>query len=155
PHESSIHIPLVIEGPGFNRGLRVPELVSQVDLAPSLLAAAGLAPPPSMQGHSVLPLLDREVDGWRNEGYFEMAEFVNGRGLRTPQYTYAVADPKRPGWQTVRSAPQYVEYILYDLAADPFQHVNLAGRATYRAVSEDLRKKLLARMLEAGGETAT
>jgi len=39
PHESSIHIPLIIQGPGFNRSVMVPEIVSQIDVTPSLLAA--------------------------------------------------------------------------------------------------------------------
>jgi arylsulfatase A-like enzyme len=153
PHESSIHIPLIIEGPGFNRSVRVPELVSQVDLAPTLLEAAGVAVPASMQGHSVLPLVERRTEGWRNEVYFEMSEFVTGRGLRTPQYTYAVAAPKRPDWKAVPSAAEYVEYILYDLAADPYQHVNMAGRAEYRTIAEGLRRRLLERIREASGDT--
>ncbi len=155
PHESSIHIPLIIAGPGFNRALRVPELVSQVDLAPTLLEAAGVPVPASMQGHSVLPLLERRTEGWRNEVYFEMSEFVTGRGLRTPQYTYAVAAPKKPDWKAVPSAAQYIEYMLYDLAADPYQHVNLAGRTEYRTVATDLRRRLLERIREASGETPT
>ncbi len=155
PHESSIHIPLIMEGPGFNRGLRIPELVGQVDLAPTLLAAAGVPIPGSMQGHSMLPLLDRHTGDWRNELYFEMSEFVTGRGLRTPQYTYAVAAPKRAGWKPVASAEQYVEYMLYDLAADPYQQVNLAGRAEYVKVSAELRGRLLDRIREASGATPT
>ena len=133
PHESSIHIPLIIEGPGFNRGMQVPELVSQVDFAPTLLAAAGLPVPATMQGHSFLPLLDRRTEGWRNEVYFEMSEFITGRGLRTPQYTYAVAAPKKPGWKMALGADRYVDYMLYDLFADPYQEVNLAGREPYQA----------------------
>ena len=155
PHESSIHVPLIIEGPGFNRGVQIPEIVSHVDLAPSLLAAAGLTPPPSMQGHSFLPLLDRRAEGWRNEAYFELSEFVTGRGLRTPQYTYAVSAPKVPGWRAVNGAEKYVEYMLYDLYADPYQRVNLAGRVPNRAVSEELRKRLIARIQEANGATCT
>ncbi|HLK67125.1 MAG TPA: sulfatase-like hydrolase/transferase [Bryobacteraceae bacterium] len=155
PHESSIHIPLIIEGPGFNRSARIPELVSQVDLSPTLLTAAGLDIPGSMQGHSMLPLLDRRTEGWRNEVYFEMSEFVTGRGLRTPQYTYAVMAPKKPDWKAVPSAAQYVDYILYDLAADPYQHTNLAGRTEYRSITQDLRQRLRARMQEASGETAS
>ena len=77
PHESSIHIPLIIEGPGFNRGMQVSQLVSQVDLMPTLLEAAGLPIPSTVQGHSFLPLLDRRVDGWRDEVYFEMTEFTH------------------------------------------------------------------------------
>jgi arylsulfatase A-like enzyme len=151
PHESSIHVPFIIEGPGFNRALTVRELVSQVDLAPSLLSAAGLPVPESMQGHSFLPLLDRKVEGWRNEVYFEMSEFMTGRGLRTPQYTYAAAAPKGRNWKAVPSAPTYFEYIVYDNYADPFQHTNLAGRVTHAKVREELRTKLEKRIAEAGG----
>ena len=151
PHESSIHIPLIIEGPGFNRSLRIPELVSQVDLAPTLLEAAGLSVPASVQGRSMLPLLDGRREDWRNEVYFEMSEFVTGRGLRTPQYTYAVAAPKQPGWKDAPAADRYVEYILYDLFADPHQHVNLAGRTPYQKIAEQLRGRLQERIREASG----
>jgi arylsulfatase A-like enzyme len=155
PHDASIRVPLLIEGPGFNRGTAISEMVSHVDLAPSLLAAAGVAIPASMQGHSALPLLDRHIDGWRNEIYFEMSEFVTGRGLRTPQYTYAVAAPKHAGWQAVPASDQYVEYMLYDNYADPHQHVNLAGRAPYAEISRQLRQRLIERIYEAGGARAT
>jgi hypothetical protein len=80
-----------------------------------------------------------------------MSEFVTGRGWHTPQYTYAVAAPKMPGWQPVPSAAQYIEYMLYDLTADPYQHVNLAGRAPYQQIAADLRRRLLARIQESGG----
>jgi hypothetical protein len=58
-----------------------------------------------------------------------------------------------PGWKGVPSADRYVEYIHYDLYADPFQHVNLAGRTTHKAVADQLRTRLLARITEAGGTT--
>ncbi len=153
PHDSSIHIPLVICGPGFNRSMQIRELVSQVDLMPTLLEAAGAPIPATVQGHSMLPLLDRKP--WRNEVHFEMSEFVTGRGLRTPQYTYAAAAPKTRDWKIVPSADRYVEYAVYDLYADPFQHVNLAGRATYKAVADELRDRLLRRIREESGATPT
>ncbi|MGP8243299.1 MAG: sulfatase-like hydrolase/transferase [Bryobacteraceae bacterium] len=152
PHDSSLHIPLIVEGPGFNRRLAIPELVSQVDLMPTLLAACGVPAPAGVQGRSLLPLLDRQTQGWRGEVYFELSEFVLGRGLRTPQYTYAVAAP-RQGDRLPERADRYVEYMLYDNYADPWQHVNLAGRALYAKVAEDLRARLIERMHEAAGET--
>src|SRR5207247_3027206 len=78
-----------------------------------------------------------------------------GRGLRTPGWTYAVAAPKRRGWRPVPSSEEYVEYMLYDLAADPHQHVNLAGRAETLQVSEALRRRLIERIVEAGGARPT
>jgi arylsulfatase A-like enzyme len=133
--------------------MEISELVSQVDLMPTLLEAAGVPIPTSVQGRSFLPLLDRKTEGWRNEVYFEMSEFVTGRGLRTPQYTYAAAAPKTPAWKPVPSADRYVEYAHYDLYADPSQHVNLAGRAMHRAIAEQLRARLLTRIKEASGAT--
>jgi arylsulfatase A-like enzyme len=150
PHESSIHIPLIVAGPGFNSSLEISELVSQIDLAPSLLDAAGIAIPPSMEGRSFLPLLNRRVEGWRNEIYIGMREFVTGRVLRTPQWTYAVAAPKRQNWKAAERSETYVEYMLYDLSADPFQHNNLAGFAQTREVAGKLRQRLLERIVEAG-----
>ncbi|MEO7144531.1 MAG: sulfatase-like hydrolase/transferase [Bryobacteraceae bacterium] len=150
PHESSIHIPLIVRGPGFNRRVEVPELVSQIDIAPTLLQAAGVPVPPSMQGHSFLPLVERRTEGWRNEVYSQMTEFMTGRILRTPQWTYAVAAPKTPEWTHRRAAERYAEYLLYDLYADPFQHVNLAGYTQTKAVAEQLRERLRNRIAEAG-----
>ena len=155
PHESSIHVPLIVEGPGFNRGMVIDEIVSQVDYAPSLLAACGLAAPSSMQGRSFLPLVDRKTEGWRNEAFFEMSEFVTGRGLRTPQHTYAVMAPKQPGWHSVPAAEKYVEYILYDNYGDPAQRVNLAGRVPYQKVAQELRARMIERIRESSGATAT
>lgn len=151
PHEGSIHIPLIVCGPGFNRSQIVPELVSQVDFMPTLLNAAGAAAPSTVQGHNILPLLDRKTESWRNEVYFEMSEFVTGRGLRTPQYTYAATAPKGRDWKAVPAAETYYDYMLYDNYADPFQHTNLAGRATHKQVLDDLRGRLLARITEASG----
>ncbi|MFL6463260.1 MAG: sulfatase-like hydrolase/transferase [Bryobacteraceae bacterium] len=150
PHESSIHIPLIMAGPGFNRALEISELVSQIDLTPTLLESAGVPIPSSMQGRSALPLLDRRVSEWRNEVYIGMREFMTARVLRTPQWTYAVAAPKGPGWKAVARSERYVEYMLYDLYADPFQHTNLAGTAETREVAETLRGRLLQRITEAG-----
>ena len=151
PHDSSIHIPLIMAGPGFDRSLEVRELVSQVDVTPTLLEACGASIPPTMQGRSFLPLVQGRRDGWRDEVYIHMSEFMTGRVLRTPRWTYAVAAPKRPGWRAVQDADLYVEYMLYDNFADPWQHVNLAGCTETAAVSRELRERMLARMVEAGG----
>ncbi|HWB82809.1 MAG TPA: sulfatase-like hydrolase/transferase [Bryobacteraceae bacterium] len=151
PHESSIHIPLIIGGPGFDRPAQVDRLVSHVDLAPTFLEAAGVAVPQSMQGRSFWPVISNPGHPWRDEVYIHMSEYMVGRILRTPEWTYAVATPKRQGWRATASSDSYVEYMLYDLKADPFQHVNLAGRAETREISMKLRQRMLDRIVEAGG----
>ncbi len=150
PHDSSIHVPLIIQGPGFDRSMEIAEFVSHVNLAPSLLDATKTPIPASMQGKSFLPLLERKVADWPNEVYIGMREFVTGRILRTTEWTYAVAAPKSPGWKAAERSETYVEYMLYDNKADPFQHTNLAGFTQTKRVSEQLRARLIQRIEEAG-----
>lgn len=151
PHESSIHIPLVAQGPGFDRAANIHELVSHVDIAPTLLEAAGVSIPGTMQGRSFLPVVEGRPERWRNEVYIHVSEYMTGRVLRTPQWTYAAGVPKRPGGKAEPESDRYVEYMLYDLFADPFQHVNLVGRTETKEISAKLRGRLLERIVEAGG----
>ncbi len=128
-HDSSVRIPLVMKGPGFGGGQKVDELISMVDLMPTLLAGAGLRLPDSVQGTSTMGLVSGKRREWRNEVFVQMSEFWVARALRTPEWTYVAAAP-REGVQH-RAAPnarRYSAFQLYDNQGDPNQLVNLAGR---------------------------
>jgi arylsulfatase A-like enzyme len=147
-HESSIHVPLVAAGPGFDTRRTVHDLVGHIDLAPTLLDALGVAAPGGMDGRSVMASVEgRDPGGRGSDVLVQISESMTGRALRTPQWTYVVA---AADGSSQPSAPQYVEYQLYDLSADPHQLVNLAGRRETRDVSSRLRERLRARMVEAG-----
>ena len=61
--EGAVRVPLVVAWPaGFAHGLVSEALVEEVDLAPTLLEAVGLAAPPYMQGASLAPLLRGAAD---------------------------------------------------------------------------------------------
>ena len=138
-HEASIHIPMIMAGPGFNRSLSVKQLVSQIDVAPTLLDACGITPPSSFQGRSALPLLGPHSDKWQNEVFVQISESMTGRALRTPEWAYVVA---QPDGKSRASSPEYEEYQLYNLFADPHELVNLAGRRETREISSVLRERL-------------
>lgn len=146
-HESSVHVPLLVTGPGLDKGRTVKELVSHIDVAPTLLEAAGIPAPSSIQGKSFLRLADERAPNWRDEVFIQISESMTGRALRTPQWTYVVTEPDGKSHE---SASTYLEYQLYDLFADPHQLVNLAGRRETRDISAHLRERLLSRMKEAG-----
>ena len=57
-HDGCIRIPLVACGPGFSGGRVIGDLVSLIDLPPTVLAAAGIAPPQTMRGHALQSLID-------------------------------------------------------------------------------------------------
>jgi arylsulfatase A-like enzyme len=57
PHDASIRVPLLMQGPGLNQSIRVDELVGNIHLTPTILHLAGVDVPSSMRGKSLLPLL--------------------------------------------------------------------------------------------------
>jgi len=56
-YEAGTHIPVIVRGPGVRRGARVADLVSLIDLLPTLLEACALPVPDGMEGRSILDLL--------------------------------------------------------------------------------------------------
>jgi arylsulfatase A-like enzyme len=164
PHESSIHIPLLIQGPGFDHSRMIPEIVSMVDVCPTLLDAMGVKAPNAIPGRSAMPLVNQSAEraNWRNEAFIQISESMIARALRTPQFTYCVADRTASGTGANAGSAQYDEYQMYDLFADPHQLLNLAGRQDVPAlvhpdgdrsvkdISADLRQRLIARIVEAG-----
>ncbi len=169
PHDSSVHVPLMIQGPGFNNRQTVTELVSMIDIAPSILDMVGVKVPSCMQGRSFIPLLHDETARaqWRNEVLIQISESEIARALRTPEWTYVALAPqanplKDPG------SKRYQDYQLYNNRADPHQLVNMIGRLdarwpddkillnyvghqrSMREITAHLRERLIERMVEAG-----
>jgi arylsulfatase A-like enzyme len=150
-HNSSIRVPLIIEGPGFRGAQQIPELVGIIDVAPTLLEAVGVTVPATWRGRSVLPLLnDPEArQNWPNKQLIQISESLTGRAIRMKDWTYCVADPT--GSAAAPSSQNYHEYQLYDQRADPNELVNLAGRKEYRQTSDELCAELK-KLIVASGE---
>ncbi len=148
-HESSVRVPGVAIGPGFNGGGHIQDLVNLVDVAPTLLDAVGIPVPPSMQGRSVMPLLRKEQIDWPNEVFIQISESQIGRAIRTKRWKYAVKAPDEYGCKG-SSAPIYREDCLYHLFADPYELTNLIGLESHRPLADHLRERLLVRMQQAG-----
>jgi arylsulfatase A-like enzyme len=149
-HNSSLRVPLLIEGPGFESARQIQEVVGIVDIAPTLLDAADVAIPDSVQGRSFLPLL-RDADArsaWPNKQLIQISESMTGRAIRTKDWTYCVADPT--GVTNEPTSTNYHEYQLYDQRNDPHELVNLAGRKEYREKSDELCDELKKLMVAAG-----
>ncbi len=140
-HEESIRVPFVIYDPRSEskKNQRRDEMVLTIDLAPTMLALAGVDIPPAMQGRSLVPLLvaDKTVDAWRSDWYYEHT-YAN-----PPEH----AIPKSEG---VRSADwKYVRYTdfqppveqLFHLADDPLEEHDLAADPQHSEQLQKLRQR--------------
>ncbi|HRE84042.1 MAG TPA: DUF4976 domain-containing protein, partial [Opitutaceae bacterium] len=152
-HESSIRVPSFLIGPGFHGGGDRNELVSLIDLPPTLLEAAGLPVPGEMQGTSLMSRLRGEGE-WRDEIFVQISEAQNARALRTRRWKYCVS-AQQLGIDQALYGPvcsEYIEESLYDLERDPAELENLIANEAYADVASTLRQRLLARIVEAGEE---
>jgi arylsulfatase A-like enzyme len=148
-HESSIRVPMALQGPGFDGGGQVRQPVTLLDLAPTLLDAAGLSVPAEMQGRSLMPLLNRRTDEWPDDALIMISDAQLGRALRTPRWKYGIDAPGKDARREMAS-DHYVEQYLYDLHADPYELTNLVASPRHEPVRAALRERIVERMVEAG-----
>jgi arylsulfatase A-like enzyme len=149
-HNSSLRVPLLIEGPGFESARQIQEIIGLVHIAPTLLDAAGVPVPDSMQGKSFLPLVHsaQAREAWQNKELIQISESMTGRAIRTKDWTYCVADPT--GVTGTPASTNYHEYQMYDQRNDPYELVNLAGRKEFRETAEKLRQELKGLIVASG-----
>ena len=136
-YEESLRLPMAMRWPGHTKpGARATSMVQNLDLAPTLLEAAGVAIPEEMQGISMLPLIEGEpVQGWRDAIYYHYYEYPGPhsvaphRGIRTESHKLIQFYP-------------FEEWEMYDLQADPGEMQNLFGQGAYAGIQNELMLKL-------------
>jgi arylsulfatase A-like enzyme len=146
------------EGRG-RRGVVREELISSIDIAPTLLEAAGAPPAEAIQGRSFLGLLtgggyEPRDAVFAEKNYHDCYDPV--RSVRTRWYAYLRNFEPRPKiilssdlrrssasdemWPWA-SEPRDGEE-LYDLEADPYEMTNLAARPELAAVKAELSRRV-------------
>ena len=154
-HENSIRVPTLLAGPGFEHGGSLPQLVSLVDLPPTLLDAAGLDIPDTMEGRSLMPLIRRQTADWPEEVFVQISESHIGRAVRTRRWKYAVAHPDLALARQEPASDHYIETELYDLQHDPWELNNLIDSSAHAEVRQVMRERLLRRIAEVENQQPT
>jgi arylsulfatase A-like enzyme len=135
PYEGSAKVPFILHDPtgtlGLKKGHICDEPVELMDIMPTLLEAAGLTTPETVEGYSVLPLARGEKAEWRDCVHGEF-----GRGILPHHY---LTDGKiKYIWFTKTGEEQ-----LFDLQNDPQELTNLALNPAYAEQLQLWRRKLI------------
>lgn len=139
-YEESVHVPLLMRGPGIRQGVVVQEPVSLIDLLPTVCDAAGIPSPAQLPGRSLLPLAKGKGDELRAD--FAFSEY-HAHGVPSGMYMIR--------WNRWK----YVYYCgfepqLFDLDNDPTESFNLIenretrGSAAVREALTECDKRLRA-----------
>lgn len=168
-YEAGLQTPLIIRWPGHAKvGHACGELVSTVDLMPTILEAVGVAAPSGLPGASLAPLLAAQNVPWRETvcgeftAHSEILYFPR-RSIRDKRYKLILnllqdrpnpvknvdssrlvlpvpGDPEYPKYEQYLYPPNGIE--LYDLEKDPHEQENLSGKAEYGEIQERLLRQL-------------
>jgi len=132
-YDHDVHVPLLISGPGIPAGQERDDLVYLHDLYPTLGELAGVKPPPTVEGHSLLTSPSREA---LYHAYMETWRGVRDERFKLLAYAY----------ETTRRTE------LFDLRHDPQELHDLAGDPGHAATLARLRAEML-RQRDAFGDT--
>jgi len=137
-YEESMRVPLLAYGPDWlKKGTTAPQMVQNVDIAPTVLSLAGVPLPEQFVGASMVPMMKGESpEGWRDRIFYE--------------YYWEESFPQTPTQFAVRTDRyKYIRYHgvwdineFYDLQADPYERVNLIDSPTHQEFIAKLRDEV-------------
>jgi arylsulfatase A-like enzyme len=145
-YEESVKVPFLVRYPEkIAPGTTITKMVQNIDIAPTVLAMAGLEQPEYLHGASFLPLLDGTDANWRDrifyeyywEYYFPQTPTVHG--VRTDKYKYL---QYHGIWDTNE---------LYDLENDPYEMNNLIKSPEHQEMIAQLRTEVYDWLESTGG----
>jgi arylsulfatase A-like enzyme len=150
-----------MRGPGgFDGGRVCDELVSHVDIYPTICDLVGIEKPERIHGKSILPLVNGQVNSIRDSVFAEVnyhASYEPQRSVRTKRWKYTRrydgrTSPVLPNCDDGFSKTLYVENgwkevppaseALYDLVFDPYETCNLTGEDRCADALKDMRSRL-------------
>lgn len=163
-YDPGIEVALLIrwpQRPGWTGGRVLTPLISNIDVVPTLLDAAGVATPEAVQGLSFAGLLDGRAYEPRAEIFAEMTYhdyYDPRRCIRTASHKLianfttapAFMDPSqrwRPRSDTVTPRNHALAYHepleFYDLRADPWEQQDLVNAPEHEAIRRELVHRLM------------
>ncbi|MBL8177136.1 MAG: sulfatase [Bryobacterales bacterium] len=138
-YEESIRVPMIVRDPRLRPALRGGvrrQMTLNIDIAPTLLALAGIAAPPLMQGRNLMPVVTGANAAWREDWFYEHT--YNTPPSRLPIPSCEALRTRR--WKYVRyTSPNPAFEQLFDLQTDPGERRNLAPLTAHKPLLERLR----------------
>ncbi|MBO0939761.1 sulfatase [Fibrella sp. HMF5335] len=145
-YEESMRVPMLVHCPGtVKAGTKITQVIQNIDVAPTLMAYAGLSKPAQMQGNSFLPILAGQPIAWKDRAFYEyyweidFPQTPTMFGVRNDQYKYIF---NYGVWDTNE---------LYDLKADPNEANNLIKSPQHQEIARTLRDQVFDWLEGTGG----
>lgn len=145
-YDELIHVPLILRAPTLPANIRIDELVSLLDLAPTILDYLDLPDCKNFEGKSLLPLIIEEEKVWNEEGVISETLTKNGRVVLSMEKGYRVISRRTKNWKYILNEEENKKE-LYNLENDPYETKNLYDQekkiAEHTKMEERMHKKVI------------
>ncbi|MBI4976370.1 MAG: sulfatase-like hydrolase/transferase [Spirochaetes bacterium] len=158
--DESVHVPLIVASSDgrIPRGKKCASFAELVDLAPTFLAAAGVALPNHLDGKDLADIARGTAE--RNEVISEKKTYGHRAMLRTKEWSFEMQVGKEPlkgpvlkpadiAWMGTASLAE-LDVSLFDRTKDPREVRDLGRLPEYQKTCDELRKRLYARIMTEG-----
>jgi arylsulfatase A-like enzyme len=124
PYDGGLRTPVLLRWPGIIEPAVYQDLASTVDIAPTILAAAG-HPPENMGGVNLLDLVREQIPLAREEIFGEIFEHT-AKNLEIPAVNLTHLWIRKGVWKLITFVETPDQFELYNLERDPYEEKNLA-----------------------------
>jgi arylsulfatase A-like enzyme len=129
-YEHSVRVPLIFSGPGIQEDKKASAYTYLFDIFPTLCDLTGIEIPETVEGKSLLHVLNDTEEKHRTEMYFAFTDLI--RGMKNERY-------------------KYIEYSMmsgnkaqiFDIVNDPLEMDNLAEKREYNDLKNEMRTRLI------------
>lgn len=127
PYEDGVRTPIILRRPGWIRPSHRTELVSTIDLAPTILAACNVISPEQLPGINLLPLIQHDRPLGRDTVYGEiyLHDCVE---LGQPKLSVTHRWIRQEEWKLIVPMKPDTAVELYHVTDDPHEKVDLAAK---------------------------
>jgi arylsulfatase A-like enzyme len=136
-YEESFRTPLLMRYPAeISAGTEIPNLVQNLDFAPTFLDYAGVEIPDEMQGESFRRLVADETAEWRDAVLYTYYEYPS---VHMVKRHYGVATDR---YKLMHFYYDIDEWEMYDLEVDPNEMTNVYDDPEYANIRNMMHQKL-------------
>lgn len=146
--EDGLHVPFIISG-GYiaDKGRRIDALSYTHDMFPTLCDLAGIEPPPSITGKSLMPVIhgsNPQIRDYTYHAYKQYERAYRKGDYKLIEFVRAEDENKKQGKFEAGSRVT----LLFNVTKDPWETTNLAWLNEYQTLVKEMRLEMKEKALE-------
>ena len=123
-YDELIHVPLIINGPGMPKNLKLKNLISLIDLPPTILDFLDLSKREDFLGESFISLIRKSDKPYKRVGVISESRTEKGKVILDINKGFRITSYRTLEWKYIINEEKNTRE-LYNLKSDPYEKKNI------------------------------